>query len=182
MGGGPHNNTIAGVATQLKVVATDGFKVYVKQVVSNSQTLAKTLMDKGMKLATDGTDNHLVLWDLRPLGITGNKMELVCDEASLTVNKNTINGDKSAFSPGGVRLGAPALTSRGFKEADFVTVGGFLIRGAEIAVAIHKAGNKKISDFKKAMADHKDILALRQDVENFASSFPMPGADLPPKA
>jgi len=178
--GGPHNNTIAGVATQLLQVAKPEFKVYAKQVRANSAKLAETLMSKGYKLATDGTDNHLILWDLRPLGLTGNKMELVCDEASLTLNKNSINGDKSAFSPGGVRVGTPALTSRGFKEEDFVKVGEFLDRACQICRKIQDAApSKKLSDFKKGMATEGDIAALRKEVEQFASGFPMPGVELP---
>merc|ERR1719215_838527 len=98
--GGPHNNVIAGVATQLKVVNSDRFKQYSKQVKANAATMAKTLMEQGYKLATGGTDNHLILWDLRPQGVSGNKFELLSDLCSVTVNKNAINGDKSAFSPG----------------------------------------------------------------------------------
>jgi len=181
--GGPHNNAIAGVATQLKQVATEKFKNYSKQVVANCKVMADTLMAKGYKLATDGTDNHLILWDLRPMALSGNKFELLSDLCSLTVNKNSINGDKSAFSPGGVRIGAPALTSRGFKEADFVKVAEFLMRCAEIGVTIQKAaGSKKLSDFKKAMAENTDIPVLKKDVEAFATQFPMPGVPLPPTA
>jgi len=183
--GGPHNNTIAGVATQLKVVDTPEFKVYAQQVIKNSQAIAKTLMDGGYKLATNGSDNHLVLWDLRPQGLTGNKIETLCDLCSITLNKNSINGDKSALSPGGVRIGSPALTSRGMKEADFVIVGGFLCRVAEIALAIQKiAGSKKMSDYRKAMAGDEAqgmIKSLRGEVEAFASKFFMPGVALPAK-
>jgi glycine hydroxymethyltransferase len=77
--GGPHNNTIAGVAVALKQAATPEFKVYAKQIISNCQALAKTLSAKNYKIATGSTDNHLLLWDLRPLGLTGSKMEKVCD-------------------------------------------------------------------------------------------------------
>jgi Serine hydroxymethyltransferase len=73
-----------------------------------------------------GTDNHLLLWDLRPVGITGSKMEKLCDRIHITLNKNTVPGDRSALSPGGVRIGAPALTTRGFKQSDFVKVADFL--------------------------------------------------------
>lgn len=175
--GGPHNNAIAGVATQLKVVMTDDFKEYSKQVIKNSQAIAATLTGQGYKLATGGTDNHLVLWDLRPQEISGNKLELVCDECSITLNKNSINGDKSALSPGGVRIGAPALTTRGMKEKDFEIVGQFLIRALKICEAIQaSAGSKKLSDFQAHMADHhKDIEALKADVEAFSENFPMPG-------
>jgi len=184
--GGPHNNTIAGVATQLKVVATPEFVTYAKQVISNCQAMANRLMEHGYKLATDGTDNHLVLWDLRPVKLTGNKYELISDLVAITVNKNAINGDKSAFAPGGVRVGAPALTSRGLKEKDFIIVADFLHRCAQICLDIQKAaGTSKLSDFKKNMVSdvaQKAIDALRTDVEAFAEKFPMPGVALPLKA
>jgi len=178
--GGPHNNVIAGVAVQLKQVATPEFKVYARQVILNSQTLARTLMAKGYKLATDGTDNHLILWDLRPQNLTGNKMELVCDAVSITVNKNTINGDASAFSPGGIRVGTPALTSRKFNEKDFEIVGAFLIRAAELAVLIQeRCGSKTLKAFTDQIKLTPEIEVLRKDVETFSSRFPMPGAALP---
>jgi len=178
--GGPHNNTIAGVAVQLKQVATPEFQAYARQVIANSQILARTLMSKGYKLATDGTDNHLILWDLRPQNLTGNKMELVCDAVSITLNKNTINGDASAFSPGGVRVGTPALTSRKFVEKDFEIVGMFLVRAAEIAVLIQeRCGSKAIKAFTDQIKITPEIEPLRKDVEAFASRFPMPGLPLP---
>lgn len=77
--GGPHNNTIAAVAVALKQAATPEFKIYARQIIANAQALANTLSSKGYKVVTDGTDNHLMLWDLRPLGLTGSKMEKMCD-------------------------------------------------------------------------------------------------------
>lgn len=92
--GGPHNNSIAGIATQLKEVTTDYFKAYSKQIISNSRHLAKCLLDKGHKIATGGTDNHLFLLDVRPHGLTGNKVEKALDIVYITANKNSIIGDK----------------------------------------------------------------------------------------
>merc|ERR1719387_3278612 len=103
--GGPHNHQIAGLATQLKEVATPEFKAYAKQVRANAQALAKFLIGKGYKLTTNGTENHLMLWDLRPLGLTGSKVEKVLEEMHITLNKNAVHGDVSAMSPGGVRIG-----------------------------------------------------------------------------
>merc|ERR1712193_291655 len=111
--GGPHNHQIGALACQLLEVATPEFKAYSKQVVENAATLAQTLKDKGHKLAADGMDNHLILWDLRPHGLTGSKVEKVCEAASISLNKNTVPGDASALSPGGVRIGTPAMTTRG---------------------------------------------------------------------
>merc|ERR1712084_121567 len=104
---------IGGLAAQLLEVNTPAFKQYSAEVVANAKTLADTLKEKGHKLASDGTDNHLVLWDLRPHGLTGSKLEKVCEAASISLNRNAVHGDVSALSPGGVRIGSPAMTTRG---------------------------------------------------------------------
>merc|ERR1719222_1029455 len=126
--GGPHNHQIGALAAQLKEVNTPEFEEYSKHVVENAKTLADTLKAKGHKLASDGTDNHLVLWDLRPHGLTGSKLEKVCEEASISLNRNAVHGDASALSPGGVRIGSPAMTTRGCTVEDFKRIGGFLDR------------------------------------------------------
>jgi len=204
--GGPHNATIAAVAVQLREVATPAFASYSRQVVSNSQRLASALMARGYKLATDGTDNHLILWDLRPLKLTGNKFEYLCDEVSITLNKNSIHGDTSALTPGGVRIGTPALTSRGMKEEDFDKVAEFLHRAVQIGVAIQKQLSEEAAAaaasaassnpdapapaaprkapivtlvaFKQAVHSNQEIQALKKDVEKFATTFMMPGFDV----
>jgi glycine hydroxymethyltransferase len=84
--GGPHNQTIAAIATALLQVAQPEFKAYAKQVIANSRALANTLVNHGYKLQTGGSDNHLVLWDLRPIGLTGSKVEKVCDLMGITIN------------------------------------------------------------------------------------------------
>merc|ERR1711967_120414 len=88
--GGPHNHQIGALATQLKEVATPEFVEYSKEVIVDSKALAETLMSKGHKLASDGTDNHLILWDLRPHGLTGGKVEKVCEAASISLNRNAV--------------------------------------------------------------------------------------------
>merc|ERR1711988_372443 len=103
--GGPHVHQIAGIATQLKEVMTQEFKDYAQQVVKNSRALAEALKKCGHTLCSGGTDNHLILWNLRPHGLTGSKVEKVCDAANITLNKNCEAGDVSALSPGGVRIG-----------------------------------------------------------------------------
>merc|ERR1711862_985983 len=110
---------IGALATQLLEVRTPEFEEYSKQVVENSKAIAETLMAKGHKLASDGTDNHLILWDLRPHGLTGSKVEKVCEAASISLNRNAVHGDASALSPGGVRIGSPAMTTRGCTVEDF---------------------------------------------------------------
>jgi len=174
--GGPHNHQIGALATQLKEVNTPEFVEYSKQVVVNCKALAETLMSKGHKLASDGTDNHLILWDVRPHGLTGGKVEKVCEAASISLNRNAVHGDVSALSPGGVRIGSPAMTTRGLTAADFQKVGEFLDRCCTIALAVQKEKGKKLVDFEKGLGDdNKELVALRADVEGFAIKFGFPG-------
>ena len=173
--GGPHNNTIAAIATQLKEVHTKEFQLYAQQIIENCQSLAKNLMDLGYTLCTNGTDNHLILWNLNPLGLTGSKLEKVCDRCHITLNKNSIPGDKSAASPGGVRIGTPALTSRGFKPDDFKQVALFLDRAVKIALRIQSQVGKMLKNFIPALDNDQELKQLKLDVCNFASEYDMPG-------
>jgi len=173
--GGPHNHQIGALATQLLEVATPEFTEYSKKVCSNAKALASALKAKGHKLASDGTDNHLVLWDLRPHGLTGGKVEKVCDAASISLNRNCVHGDASALSPGGVRIGAPSMTTRGCTEADFEKVAEFLDRVIKIALKIQEEKGKKLKDFELGVQGNKEIEALRNEVESFASAFGYPG-------
>merc|ERR1719203_2571916 len=116
--GGPHNQSITALATALKMGQSPEFKQYQEQVMKNAQSLAETLKARSFDLVSGGTSNHLLLIDLRSKGVNGNKSELVCEAASIVLNKNTIPGDKSAMNPCGLRVGAPAMTSRGLLEAD----------------------------------------------------------------
>jgi glycine hydroxymethyltransferase len=95
--------------------------------------LAEDLMKRGHKLVTNGTDNHLLVMNVRDLGLTGSKFEKMCDEVHITVNKNTILGDKSAVTPGGIRIGTPAVTTRGYLAADMVEVGRYLDEVAKLS-------------------------------------------------
>eukprot|EP00002_Diphylleia_rotans_P008738 TRINITY_DN18739_c0_g1_i1.p1 TRINITY_DN18739_c0_g1~~TRINITY_DN18739_c0_g1_i1.p1 ORF type:complete len:463 (-),score=78.54 TRINITY_DN18739_c0_g1_i1:157-1545(-) len=177
--GGPHNHTIAAMATAFREAATPEFREYSRQVQANARALAHALSHThGYKLVTDGTDNHLVLWDLRPLGLTGSKIEKLCDLAHITLNKNTVHGDVSALTPGGVRIGTPALTSRGLKEEHFVTVAQFLHRAVQIAITIQEKSGKKLNDFLAALPENEDIKTLAKDVKAFAIQFPIPGWDV----
>eukprot|EP00668_Euglena_longa_P040420 GGOE01053230.1.p2 GENE.GGOE01053230.1~~GGOE01053230.1.p2 ORF type:complete len:463 (+),score=109.30 GGOE01053230.1:2136-3524(+) len=173
--GGPHMHQIAGVATQLKEVASPEFKTYARQVKANSRALAAALMEKGYKLMSNGTDNHLLLWDLRPQGLTGSKMEKILEEISISVNKNTVAGDKSSLSPSGIRVGTPALTTRGFQEQDMLRVADFFDRATQIAVRIQTDSGKQLKAFIEAMHKCEELKGLRAEVEEFASQFPMPG-------
>jgi glycine hydroxymethyltransferase len=174
--GGPHNHQIGALAAQLLEVNTPDFVEYSKQVITNAQALAATLIEKGHKVATDGTDNHLVLWDLRPHGLTGGKVEKVCEAASISLNRNTVHGDVSALSPGGVRIGSPAMTTRGCTEADFVQVAVFLDRCCQIALEVQKTKGKKLAEFEKGLGeDNKDLMALKAEVEAWSLKFGFPG-------
>lgn len=146
--GGPHNHQVAALAAQLKQVATPEFKDYCKQVKSNAKALADELMKRGHTLVTNGTENHLLLLDVRPHGLTGSKLEKACDEVHITLNKNTIIGDKSAVTPGGVRIGTPAVTTRGYKEQDMRQVGAFIDNLIGLCKEVQKdSGSKKLKDF-----------------------------------
>jgi glycine hydroxymethyltransferase len=176
--GGPHEHQIAGVATQLKEAMTPEFKAYIRQVKANSAACAAALVEKGYKLCTGGTDNHLLLWDLRPNGLTGSKMEKICDAVHITLNKNAVQGDRSAVTPGGVRVGAPAMTTRGMKEAEFRQVAEFLHRALLIALRIQSTSGKMLKAFSEAMETDAEVAQLRSDVETFARQWPMPGFDV----
>ncbi|KAM7296272.1 clusterin-associated protein 1 isoform X2 [Ixodes scapularis] len=134
--GGPHNNTIAGIAVALKQAKTPEFKAYQEQVVKNAKMLAKELQAKGYTCVSGGTDNHLVWVDLRPTGLNGSRAERVLELMSIACNKNTVPGDKSALNPGGIRLGTPALTTRGLKEQDMATVAEFIHKALSSPVMI----------------------------------------------
>ena len=175
--GGPHDHQVAAIATQLKEVATPEFKQYCIQIKKNAKALAEAMMAKGYKLCTDGTDNHLILWDVRPQGLTGSKIEKVCDLINISLNKNTVHGDRSAQSPGGVRIGTPALTTRGLKEADFAKIADFLERVVKISLDVQAKAGKKLVDFVAALPANEDIPVLAKEVATFATSFPMPGFD-----
>ncbi|GJT02228.1 serine hydroxymethyltransferase 4 [Tanacetum coccineum] len=176
--GGPHNHQIGALAVALKQAMSPGFKAYAKQVRANAVALGNYLMSKDYKLVTGGTENHLVLWDLRPLGLTGNKVEKLCDLANITVNKNAVFGDSSALAPGGVRIGTPAMTSRGLVEKDFEQIGEFLHRAIQITLNIQKEFGKLLKDFNKGLVNNKEIEQLKVDVEKFSGSFDMPGFSL----
>merc|ERR1711881_524406 len=173
--GGPHNHQIGALAAQLLEVDTPEFVEYSKNVVANAQTLAEHLKAKGHKLASDGTDNHLVLWDVRPHGLTGSKIEKVCECASISLNRNAVHGDASALSPGGVRIGSPAMTTRGCGVAEFQQIAGFLDRCCQIAVRVQAAKGKKLKDFEEGLKGDAELEALRSEVNAWASRLGYPG-------
>jgi glycine hydroxymethyltransferase len=125
--GGPLMHIIAAKAVAFGEAMTDEFKAYQEQVVKNAAVLCDALKKEGFKIVSDGTDNHLMLVDLRAFDITGKEMEHRLDEVHITVNKNTVpNETQSPFVTSGLRIGTPAVTSRGFKEAEMLKIAGWI--------------------------------------------------------
>ncbi|KAG8465804.1 hypothetical protein KFE25_005374 [Diacronema lutheri] len=176
--GGPHNHTITALAVALKQAASPEFKAYQHDVLRNCQAMYKAFSAKGYSIVSGGTDNHLLLIDLKPNGIDGARVEAVMEKVSIALNKNTVPGDKSAFVPGGIRMGTPALTTRGLGVADMETVADFVHRGVQLAIELNKqVPGKKLADFKSALysAEPAGVTALRKEVEAFSASFPTVG-------
>jgi glycine hydroxymethyltransferase len=156
--GGPLMHVIAGKAVALKEAATPEFKAYAKQIVVNARTLAAALTTAGLRVVSGGTDNHLMLVDVRPMDLTGKAAEKLLDAVGITVNKNTIPYDpQKAGTASGIRIGTPAITTRGMKEAEMERI------GALIARALREAKDETIA---KQIAD--EVLEL-------TSRFPVPG-------
>jgi len=153
--GGPLCHVIAAKAVAFKEAQSKAFKTYAHQMVLNAKALAKALTDRGYHLTSGGTDNHLMLVDLTNKDITGKDAQNVLDLANITVNRNTVPFEtRSPFVTSGIRLGSPALTTRGFKEKDMETVAGFI--------------DQVLSDIN----NESTITKVAAEVKEFASSFP----------
>ncbi|RZF46742.1 hypothetical protein LSTR_LSTR002605 [Laodelphax striatellus] len=177
--GGPHNHQIAGIALCMAQAQTEEFKNYQQQVVKNAQALCKKLQEHGYNISAGGTDVHLILVNLKSVGLSGGKAEFILDEVNIACNKNTVPGDASALNPSGIRLGTPALTTRGMKEQDLYKVADFIDSTVKLGLEIQKKSGPKLVDFKKvALEDFKDkIEKLKNEVKEFALRFPLPGHD-----
>merc|ERR1719393_7484 len=152
--GGPHNHTITALSVALKQAQTQEFKAYQEQVMKNAKALGESLSGQGFDLVSGGTDNHLLLLDLSKKGVNGNKAELICEQVSIITNKNTVPGDKSALSPSGLRIGTPAMTSRGLVEKDFLKVGEFISKAIKVAQDIQTTSGKKLADFNRVIEEN----------------------------
>lgn len=178
--GGPHNHTITGLAVALKQATTSEYKAYQEQVLTNCSKFAETLVKLGYELVSGGTENHLVLVNLKNKGIDGSRVEKVLEMVHIAANKNTVPGDVSAMVPGGIRMGTPALTSRGFVEEDFAKVAEFFDTVVKLAVKI-KAETKgtKLKDFLATIESgdsiKSEIAKIRHEVEEYAKQFPTIG-------
>jgi glycine hydroxymethyltransferase len=126
--GGPHNHQTAAIAVALLEASQPSFMEYGKQIVKNAQVLAEALTSAGLRLITGGTDNHLILADVSPYNITGKEAERLLDTVGITLNANLIPYDtRKPLDPSGIRLGTPALTTRGFTEADMKIIGEVMV-------------------------------------------------------
>lgn len=177
--GGPHNHQIAALAVALREAKSPEFAEYIGRVKENAATLARALEARGCRVVTGGTDNHLVLCDVKSsFGLTGSKLEALCEALGVSVNKNTIAGDKSAFSPSGVRLGTPAMTTRGATPAHFEVIADILIEAAQLGQKLQAAApSAKLADFREQLRaaeaePHPELVELRQRVEALAAEFP----------
>ena len=148
--GGPLMHVIAAKAVCFKEALSEEFKVYQKGIIDNAQALCKGLQDRGIKIVSDGTDNHLMLMDLTPFNLTGKEVEKLLDQAHITANKNTIPNDpKSAFVTSGIRLGTPAVTTRGMNTEDMDQIAeaiAMVIKGGEEKIAQARAIVQKLTD------------------------------------
>lgn len=192
--GGPHNHTITALAVALKQAQTTEFKDYQRTVLLNAKALADRLGNPkekgglGYTVVSGGTENHLVLVDLKDRGIDGARVERVLELVGVASNKNTVPGDKSAMKPGGLRMGSPAMTSRGFSPEDFTRVAEVVDRAVTISQKVDKearedAQNKgrKNPGSVKAFIDYlgdgdevPEILELRREVEEWVGTFNLP--------
>lgn len=176
--GGPHNHTISALATALKQATTQEFKDYQLQVLKNAKALEGEFKKLGYRLVSDGTDSHMVLVAIKERGIDGARLEYVCENINIALNKNSIPGDKSALVPGGVRIGSPAMTTRGMGEEDFARIANYINRAFDIALATQKSLPKeanRLKDFKAKINESSDELnGLRKEVYDWAGEFPLP--------
>ncbi|XP_035419173.1 serine hydroxymethyltransferase, cytosolic isoform X3 [Cygnus atratus] len=170
----------AGIAVALRQAMTPEFKAYQQQVVANCRALSAALMELGYDIVTGGSDNHLILLDLRSRGTDGGRAERVLELCSIACNKNTCPGDVSALRPSGLRFGTPALTSRGFQQDDFRMVAQYIHRGIELTLRVQSDMSPKatLKEFKEKLEEEqyqKELKALKVEVEAFAATFPLPG-------
>lgn len=155
--GGPHNHQTAAIAVALKEAMQPEFKVYARQIIANAKTLAAELMSRGFEIVTGGTDTHLMLINLTNKNIPGKIAEAALGKAGITVNKNTVPFDpRSPFDPSGIRLGTPALTTRGMKEPEMKIIAGFIDR------ALSNVENET------------ELAKIHGEVKEMCVSFPLP--------
>jgi glycine hydroxymethyltransferase len=178
--GGPHDNITAAIAVALAEAGTPAFNKYTEQVVVNAKILARTLMDEGLVLTTGGTDNHLMVVDLRPQSVIGNVAAEALEEAGIVVNRNSVPHDPNPpFYPSGIRLGTPAVTTRGMKENEMKIIGKWI---AEVIkeVSGYRFPQKKedrarfMKNARRDFAANKKLSCIASEVTSLTSRFPLP--------
>ncbi|ORM39711.1 Serine hydroxymethyltransferase 2 [Babesia sp. Xinjiang] len=185
MQGGPHNNTIAALAVQLKTVISPEWKLYAKGIVDNARRLAAECEKRGFLVVTGGTDNHTIVINLKPFGVNGNKAEHICNGINIAVSKSTVPGDVSAMNPSGLRLGTALITARGGKPDDMVFIADALLEMIRICQSLQgglcniifyvftEAHGTNHEDFKKGSEGDERISALRTKVREWIRQFPI---------
>jgi glycine hydroxymethyltransferase len=177
--GGPHLNAIAGIGVALHEAAQSEFKDYAKNIVANSKALAKALADKGFKLVSGGTDNHLILVDLSPTGLgRGVFLQQALETAGIYANKNMVPGDQSsAVYPSGLRLGTPAVTTRGMDADEMPKIADWISSVADRIKEVQLPPNKEarpafLKEFKNSLSD-KFYSAIKSEVKALCDKFPI---------
>lgn len=180
MQGGPHLHTIAGIAVALAEAQTDEFKSYAKQVVKNAQILANELIKAGLNVVSGGTDKHLVLVDLRSLDLSGWVAAWALEMAGIVANRNTVPGETaSPFYPSGLRLGTPAITTRGMKEEEMVKIADWIIKVIDQVKQDQLPENPKkrrefINSFLGRIRENQALSDIKSEVEVLCQKFPLP--------
>jgi glycine hydroxymethyltransferase len=172
--GGPHNHAIAGCAVGLKLVTHPLYKDYQRRVATNAKVLCSEMAKKGYPIVGKGTSNHLSLVNVKEKGIDGARVEHFCSKMNISLNKNVIPGSQNAVIPGGVRLGTPAMTTRGCTESDFEEIASFLDKGIQLAKE-YKQDKQTLSAYKKkvdeAIGSEQRLKDFKKEVEAFAGKF-----------
>jgi glycine hydroxymethyltransferase len=178
--GGPHDNVTAAIAVALKEASTPEFKKYANQIVVNAKILARTLVEEGFILTTGGTDNHLMVVDLRPQGVIGNIAAEALEEAGIVVNRNSVPHDPNPpFYPSGIRLGTPAITTRGMKEKEMKVIGKWIAEAIKEVSGSRLPGTKEerieyLKKFRQSVAKNKTLAKICADVKILTTRFPLP--------
>jgi glycine hydroxymethyltransferase len=158
--GGPHENNIAAKAIAFKEALEPSFKDYARQIKLNAKVFEKEFVNRGYKLCFGGTDNHLLLMDVTPKGVSGKEAQIALDKAGITCNKNMIPDDpRKPMDPSGIRIGTPAITTRGMKEAEMQKIAHWI----DISIENHNNDEK--------------LAQIKEEVTSFCSAFPIPGIE-----
>ncbi|OGH30440.1 MAG: serine hydroxymethyltransferase [Candidatus Levybacteria bacterium RIFCSPHIGHO2_12_FULL_37_9] len=178
--GGPHDNQTAAIAVALKEAALPSFKTYGRQIVKNAKALAKELLKYDFNLVSGGTDNHLILIDLKNKGVNGKLAAFALEVAGVVTNMNGVPFDTmSPLYPSGIRLGTPAITTRGMKEKEMVKVADFINRAVEevkniVLPSVREERIEFMKKFRLDVAKNKKLLQIAREVKSLCSKFPVP--------